>query len=123
LWLAVGGSRIYVPLSLSFGARGAVFISLSIGVAVAIVRRSAVRRDALTVCRWWPADRFFPRPAHQLELKLAMELMGAEDHHEDKRLAVQETGRKTGSFNTFIRYLENEGATIYAVLAGPVLFS
>jgi len=52
-----------------------------------------------------------------------MELMGAEDHHEDKRLAVQETGRKTGSFNTFIRYLENEGATIYAVLAGPVLFS
>eukprot|EP00752_Nemacystus_decipiens_P008780 g7834.t2 len=58
-----------------------------------------------------------------LDLKLAMELMSGEGAHEDKRLAVQEGGRKTGSFDTFMRYLETEGATIYAVLAGPILFS
>lgn len=52
-----------------------------------------------------------------------MELMSGEDAHEDKRLAVQEGGRKTGSFDTFIRYLETEGATVYAVLAGPIIFS
>lgn len=50
-------------------------------------------------------------------------IVSVEDVHDDKRLAVEETGRNTGSFNTFIRYLETEGATIYAVLAGPVIFS
>lgn len=52
-----------------------------------------------------------------------MSLLSGEEQHEDKRLAVQETGRETGSFNTFIRYLETEGAMLYAVLAGPILFS
>lgn len=52
-----------------------------------------------------------------------MDLMSGQEIHEDKRLAVEETGRKTGSLGTFIRYLETEGATIYAVLAGPILFS
>ncbi|CAN0404174.1 unnamed protein product, partial [Laminaria digitata] len=58
-----------------------------------------------------------------LELKIALQLISDESIHEDKRLAVQETGRKTGSFNTFIRYLETEGAMIYAVIAGPVMLS
>lgn len=58
-----------------------------------------------------------------MELKVDLQLISDEDIHEDKRLAVQETGRKTGSFNTFIRYLETEGAMIYAVLAGPVMLS
>ena len=77
-----------------------------------VIRAERLSKLALVCC-----------PVRQLELKLGMELMGAENIHEDKRLAVQEAGRKTGSFNTFIRYLETEGATIYAVLAGPILFS
>ncbi|CAM9516766.1 unnamed protein product [Ectocarpus fasciculatus] len=58
-----------------------------------------------------------------LDLALDIQLASEEDLHEDKRLAVQETGRETGSFNTFIRYLETEGGMIYAVVAGPILFS
>ncbi|CAM9511211.1 unnamed protein product [Ectocarpus sp. 8 AP-2014] len=58
-----------------------------------------------------------------LDLVLDVQLASEEDVHEDKRLAVQETGRETGSFNTFIRYLEKEGGMIYAVVAGPILFS
>lgn len=59
----------------------------------------------------------------KLELKVDLQLISEESMHEDKRLAVQETGRKTGSFNTFMRYLETEGGMIYAVLAGPVMLS
>lgn len=58
-----------------------------------------------------------------MELKVDLQLISEESIHEDKRLAVQETGRKTGSFNTFMRYLETEGGMIYAVLAGPVMLS
>ncbi|CAN0226032.1 unnamed protein product [Scytosiphon promiscuus] len=58
-----------------------------------------------------------------LDLKLSLSLLSGEEQHEDKRLAVQETGRSTGSFNTFMRYLETEGAMLYAVLAGPILLS
>ncbi|CAN0113720.1 unnamed protein product [Pylaiella littoralis] len=57
-----------------------------------------------------------------LELKREMVLRSGEEVHENKRLAVQETGRNTGSFDTFIRYLETEGPSIYAVIAGPVIF-
>ncbi|CAB1110729.1 unnamed protein product [Ectocarpus sp. CCAP 1310/34] len=58
-----------------------------------------------------------------LNLVLDIQLVSEEDVHENKRLAVQETGRETGSFNTFIHYLETEGGMIYAVVAGPILFS
>ena len=58
-----------------------------------------------------------------MELKVDLQLISDESNHEDKRLAVQETGKKEGSFNTFMRYLEKEGAMIYAVLAGPVMLS
>eukprot|EP00904_Undaria_pinnatifida_P006929 jgi/Undpi1/3366/HiC_scaffold_15.g06739.m1 len=63
------------------------------------------------------------KAATALDLKVDLKLISDENNHEDKRLAVQETGRKTGSFNTFMRYLETEGAMIYAVLAGPVMLS
>ncbi|CAM9341448.1 unnamed protein product [Ectocarpus sp. 4 AP-2014] len=66
------------------------------------------------------ADRDLASP---LDLVLDVQLVSEEEIHEDKRLAVQETGRETGSFNTFIRYLEKEGGMIYAVVAGPILFS
>lgn len=69
-----------------------------------------------------PAGKTSPFFRFQLELKREMVLRSGEEVHENKRLAVQETGRNTGSFDTFIRYLETEGPSIYAVIAGPVIF-
>lgn len=59
----------------------------------------------------------------QIDLPIDVKLIGEELEHDKKRLAVEETGRRAGSFNAFMSYLQMEGASIYAVLAGPVIFS
>lgn len=60
-------------------------------------------------------------PAHEEEPNIDLKLVSDEGAHEDRRLAIEETGRQTGSFNTFMRYLETEVPSFYVVLAGPVL--
>lgn len=64
---------------------------------------------------------YFVLPFLKVETNANLKLVDDENAHQNRRLAVEETGRRTGSFNTFMRYLETEGPTIYVVLAGLVL--
>lgn len=59
----------------------------------------------------------------QIVLPNDLKVMSEEASHEDKRMEVQERGNTVGSMNAWLRYLETEGPGLYAVIAGPVLFS
>lgn len=61
--------------------------------------------------------------AVQFKVPQEIKIMRDEMTHEARRMEVQEKGRKAGSFNTFMRYLETEGGSLYVAIAGPAILS
>ena len=64
---------------------------------------------------------FTPVALKPRQTNMDLKLVSDEDAHEDRRLAIEETGRKAGSFNTFMRYMDTEVASFYFVLVAPSL--